>query len=74
MNAYITTEYKLSETEIKNIIREYFERETGIHVDHNQITMEISHLNYCEPELKNAIITVETVKNNVTKVFNDGNI
>ena len=65
MNAYITTEYKIDINELKQIIKDYFEDKTGEKVQLQDITFDVVHMQYCEPELKNAVITVETIKNNV---------
>jgi hypothetical protein len=65
MNAYITTEYKIDINELKQIVKDYFEDKTGEKVQLQDITFDVVHMQYCEPELKNAVITVETIKNNV---------
>lgn len=65
MNAYITTEYKLDVNELKKIVKDYFESITGKQVTLQDVTFEVVHQQYCESELKNAIITVETIENNV---------
>lgn len=65
MNAYITTEYKLDVNELKKIVKDYFESITGKQITLQDVTFEVVHQQYCEPELKNAVITVETIENNV---------
>ena len=65
MNAYITTEYKIDINELKQIVKDYFEDKTGEKVQLQDITFDVVHMQYCEPELNNAVNTEETIKNNV---------
>jgi hypothetical protein len=65
MNAYITTEYKLNVNELKQIVKDWFEHQMEKQIALQDVTFEVIHSQYCEPELKNAVITIETIENNV---------